>query len=688
MALPRVSRRRFLLLTFCAWVVLMTLRLATFPAPLPPTQRLELELPATFAPGTEPLIVVGKPDLAELLYVRYQPDGRIAIGHDRWGGGGEVSAPLTVAGGQRLTLEITLPALSQVIGYRESFAGGSGRMEVKVDGRLVLSRAVAPLPHAARAVWFGRNPIGGTPGRDAFSGRMFDARGAVVLPGGRPSLGPGQRLEAWRPAAAGESAALVLVAAGLAALLGWVRRGSARTVLAMGRRHAPFLAAAAVSTGWFAALLTSGTRDLVYPDTFGDFYDYQARSLLQGRLDVPERGINLEAFIHEGRYYGYFGPTPALLRLPCLLFDVGFGQLTRPSMIAAWLVALAGAYRLLGAARTLLGAPGRGWTTALFILGTGLGSTLLFLGSRAYVYHEAILWGAAFGIWALYAVVRYALAPTSGWWVGALALGMLSLHARPPTGLHALCGLGCVALLALWRGDGSRARSFGIGVAALLGIVSFNALSYAKFDTWEGCPLRLNVQYNAKRLAVVDGKQFHLVNLPFNTATYFTSPNLFIQPRFPWLLLNVSKPGPEHRSARIDYTEKTLAVPYAMTSLSLMAALSVLAWRHRPARPLMVTQFLALLPMTLAMLAAVAVTQRYTGDFVPGLVLFGAWGMAAAERLGRRWRVVVGTLLFIATAWSVMLQALFALHYQGVVVWGIPPEGRERYQALQRWCDG
>src|SRR5207248_5632660 len=77
-------------------------------------------------------------------------------------------------------------------------------------------------------------------------------------------------------------------------------------------------------------------------------------------------------------------------------------------------------------------------------------------------------------------------------------------------------------------------RHFAIGLFSVVGVASFNGLSYLKFDTIDGCPLRLNVQYDAARLARIDGKQFHLVNLPVAWETYITQPNFKLDSHFPF----------------------------------------------------------------------------------------------------------------------------------------------------------
>jgi hypothetical protein len=91
--------------------------------------------------------------------------------------------------------------------------------------------------------------------------------------------------------------------------------------------------------------------------------------------------------------------------------------------------------------------------------------------------------------------------------------------------------------------------------------------------------------------------------------------------------------------------------------------------------------------MILAMLAAIAVTQRYTADFCPFLICAAALGCAAVEQCGQRTRIASSMLLSVATLWAVALTAAITLHYQGEMVWGAPNGTRERYQHLQRTVD-
>src|SRR5207248_9886802 len=174
-----------------------------------------------------------------------------------------------------------------------------------------------------------------------------------------------------------------------------------------------------------------------------------------------------EAFIAHGRRYGYFGPTPALLRMPFVIFDLGFGRLSRSYMCVYFVALLIGCQLLLrdvtrlttgtgsvalrgsaGIARG--GAKPSGWSTVVLTVSVGLGSTLFYVGSRAYIYHEAILCGAMFAVFGCWCALRHFEKPDGGWWLGSLACGTLSVHARPPAGLFALTFLGFVAAWHLW----------------------------------------------------------------------------------------------------------------------------------------------------------------------------------------------------------------------------------------------
>src|SRR6185436_9489332 len=100
----------------------------------------------------------------------------------------------------------------------------------------------------------------------------------------------------------------------------------------------------------------------------------------------------------------------------------------------------------------------------------GAGAIPLYLASRSVVYHEAELWGAAFAIGALAAVVAVVVrpAPRAIAWAGVMAA--LAVSTRFSVGLAPVAALGLLAALELvrvLRGGGDR-RIAGLLVAAAI----------------------------------------------------------------------------------------------------------------------------------------------------------------------------------------------------------------------------
>jgi hypothetical protein len=679
--------------------------------PLPSPLTFELELAAPGQPGTtEPLIVTGRAGAGDFLFVRHLPDGAIAVGYESWGEPGQFSEPLPVHADRRLRFTVATPGLTQVRGI---FAPPTDRLQVTVNG---VEKFNAPVSHHLRLpdhIWFAENPIGGT----ACGATL---RGTLRLPDGRelrgsptPLLSWSARTRAWLTISRWQAVFAGLL--GLATYLLWPRlrwatwfrvgalaaRGpralaadpAGARFLEFVRAHRTFAVTGALATFAFAWMVSYGTLALIQPETFADFYDHQATSLLQGRLDVPRAGISGEAFIHDGKVYGYFGLAPAILRLPFVIYNAAFGELTRAFMVAGFAAALVACHLLL---RTVYSLSGRGQppggATIGLVTAAGLGSTLYFLGSRAYVYHEAILWGITFALFGSWAAFRHLAAPGGRWWMGSLVCGILSVHARPPTGLFALTLLGVVALILLVRDRrvaGMVRRQLLVGALCGAGVFSFNVVSYLKFRTFEGCPLRYNVQYDAARLARIDGKQFHLVNIPIAIESYLLQPNFRLEAGFPYFYIAPGLPSVPWLETKIDYHDNTLGFPYAMPGLVWLAvAGGMLALTRVPAlRGAVLATWAAALPMTLAMFAAIAITHRYTADFCPLLIVAAVGGLAAGDNLTGIWRRIFLAVTAVCIGASVLITLAITLHYQGHEVWGVPDEIKAKYAALRQGID-
>ena len=678
--------------------------------PLPAQLTLRVEFPAG-VPGTaEPLVTTGVRGAGDLLAVRYLDAATGVLVHDTWGVGGPVSAPFALEPGKPRELVLQLPTFAIITGPKPR---DKRPLRVALDGRPLLDTPVFYHRRFPPDIAFGRNPIGGTIAGPSFRGRL-------ILPDGRALEGGPEKLFSsldrlpylvrGRVGGVARDVVLSLAAGALAFGLALVRTRRAPIPVFPVHTTAPhraFLLTTAIATLAFTAVLTGGTFRLLYPESFGHFYDHQAAALLQGRLDVPPSALDGEAFVFEGKTYGYFGPTPALLRLPFVALGLGFGQLSRAFMVGYFVASLAALYLLLIHAQRLATGPGS-WpsrfNTVVLTATAGLGTTLFFVASRAYTYHEAILCGIAAALWAsLFALRWLESPPRRGAWLAALACGLASVHARPPVGLFALSMLGCVALtltVRAWLGGSANAsdlsparfaaalRPFGVAVLAGLGVLSFNGLSYLKFRSFDGAPLRYHVQYHPERLAHIEGRNFHLSNLPFNASSYFWRPDFELRRTFPYFFIHAA--GPEiYPAARIDLAEPVAAIPYTMPALAFLAVVGgVVATRRWPAaRPPLAVTLGALTPMTLALLAAVAVSQRYTGDFCPGLLVAAAFGLVAFEILMPRPRLAARSAVVMLLVLSVLITLALTLHYQGEGVWGVPDDIKQRYELLRATFD-
>src|SRR5260370_3824523 len=174
----------------------------------------------------------------------------------------------------------------------------------------------------------------------------------------------------------------------------------------------------------------------------------QGHGLLHLRWDVPAKQVAFEGFLVDGKTYVYFGPVPALLRLPVVaITDSLDGRLTQVSMLAAFAVAIVFVTRLSWRIRGLV----RGdapvsrlelWAVGGYVFLIATGSVMLFLASRAFVYHETELWGAALALAAYDAILGVLLEPSRRWIILAGLWSSAAFLTRATVGAGPLVTLG------------------------------------------------------------------------------------------------------------------------------------------------------------------------------------------------------------------------------------------------------
>jgi hypothetical protein len=672
----------------------------TYP-PLPRELTFYLTLPIGNPQHPDPIVATGWVGKGDFLLVSYGSAQTATFFYQSWGNPGISSPTVTFRPGVRIKVQLEMPAL---VHAGRSTQAKTAPLRLRLDGMDVFHQEVPFNACEPSRIFFAENPVGGP--TVGLTSRSLIATGDGRRIQGNPDAlcTVGAKLAHWLRTSWWHLLPILLTSAGIT----WVARRisqprQATTFLTHGwtapaaRTHGMLLLFAAVNVTVFTWLMTGGKFRLVYPDAFGAFYDYQAESLLHGRLDVPLESLESEVFTVNRKHYGYFGPTPALLRLPFAVCGLGFGHLTRSFMAAHYLACLLAAYAMLRhIVRQQRGdeATPSPWAGALLMVSTGLGSTLLFLASRAYVYHEAILCGVAFALWGSYFALRYLDHTRARWWVGSLVCGILALQARPPAGLFALGFLGVVALahlVAARRQRITRYQPVIVGAAAMAGVSTLFIVAYLKFGTIHGNPVKYNPQYTAERLAKIEGKSFHVANVRHNVDVYFLRPGIEMGARLPFCIFDVKKR--EYPGAKIDLDEHTAGMPYTMAGLfAMFATAGIGAVQVKQSRHPIVLLVLATLPLVVVMLTFIATSQRYTADFCPPLIIGAGFGLAFIDGLAGAKRVALLSTLGVLTAFAFIITQGLAFHYQVSLVWGVPEELSNNFihlrEIVDRWFPG
>ncbi|MES2693160.1 MAG: hypothetical protein V4773_06780 [Verrucomicrobiota bacterium] len=672
--------------------------------PVAPSITLEVRFPVGVPGEREPLLCTGMWSEGDLLVVRYLDEKTAVLSYDHWGAGGPDSPPFELLPDTPRTLEIAMPSFTT---FEKPPAGTRAPLRVTLDGRELFALDVLFHGRQPKQIYFGANSIGATASQ-YFRGQLRRPGGHAIRGGPESHFTAAELGRFWVRTSPLQVLRAAVYGAAVGGLVWWLtawflnRPPRAQPYfpppvpdipvdpLQLRRSRRWFFGSLAVCTFLYTWLVTLGSFQFNYAEIFGNFYDYQAASFLQGRLDVPEDAIGGEAFEAKGKLYGYFGPTPALLRLPFVAAGVAFGKLSRALMVLYFIAALVAAYRLLGeASRPRVPSP---FAVVLLVASAGLGSTIFFVGCRSYVFHEAILAGITFALWSCWCSLRHLRTPARRWWVWALIFGVLSLHSRPPTGLFALTLLGVVVVFLAWHERPRRLlRHAGVGVLCFVGLLTLNGMAYLKFGLFDPAPLRISRPYqDLRRISYIEGKSFHLVNIDYNIDTYVVRANVRLEPNFPWIFLGTRRPHRGFPESKIDLPDHTLAMPYAMPSLFALATLGCLAAIiFLPGtRAGVLVLWVAVMPMSLALFAAIATAQRYTGDWVPFLVAAAAFGLAAVESAPPRWRFALRVALVLLALAGFAVEAALTLHYQGEILWGVPEEVQQRYQHLRRSIDG
>ena len=394
-------------------------------------------------------------------------------------------------------------------------------------------------------------------------------------------------------------------------------------------------------------------RKTVYED---NFYDLQARAMFHGHLWLAKGAIGIEAFVHGGHEYTYFGLFPSIVRMPILAVTSSLdGKLTAPFMLVAWLLTALFVSLLLWRVRMVMrGAVvlGRLEATAFgLLIATVLGGTvLMFLAATPFVFNEDLAWSVCLTIGSLFALLGVVERPSWGRVAFSFVLVLAANLDRATTGWA--CVVAAV-LIGVWfglkrLGDENRRWCLPMVGVGIVPLAVGCAVNYSKFgvlfgvSNYEQVWTHVNA-YRRKFLAANHNAEEGLIFVPSNLLAYLRPDGIRLTSYFPFITLP-SSPATAVSGVLFDRRYRTASLPSSMPLLFLLSLWGmVTAFRPHPVGKVALTRILLLSAGAAgaALMLWGYIAPRYLGDFVPFLALASAVAMVDIwRRLQRRPRSV------------------------------------------------
>ena len=388
--------------------------------------------------------------------------------------------------------------------------------------------------------------------------------------------------------------------------------------------RAPNLLPAGLVLGVILWIFTmTGGRQIFVSEVLSKAYDSQAEHFLRGDVGVDEDAISHEAMVVDGKVRMYFGPFPAFLRIPLnYIYPGGRGHWSRISGFCAGMIALAAFAGLVRMALRASQLSGRwqSWLGNASLVGFALGSPLLLLLGNLSIYDEAIIWGLAWSLAALYFALRSRDAEGFVLTRSLLAFSFCAgaaLLSRATFGAPFLL-IAPVLALRLFRTNPVRnlaALFLPLGAAFLF----YLFLTYARFGDLSGMPMRYSTNPEQREFAVKHGL-FRLERISYSVADYFIL-------RWPEL----QRDPPFVKAGRQSYDYPTLYVmPFSETYSSLLwcsswivlGAVMGVTMLLRPGGAAGVDRAIGAIffIQVLVILSFMGLAQRYLAEFFPFLV--------------------------------------------------------------------
>src|SRR4029077_11276953 len=371
---------------------------------------------------------------------------------------------------------------------------------------------------------------------------------------------------------------------------------------------------------WFYT--TTGGGQVLVKEVLGDAYDSQAEHFLRGDVDVDAEAIGHEEMSVNDHVRMYFGPFPALVRLPLnFAYPAGRGKWSRISGFCAVVVALFAVAGLVGRAlrSSPLSSRGRNWLGNACVVGFALGSPLLLLLGNLSIYDEAIIWGLAWSLAALYFTFRSRQADGAALTRSLLGFSLCAAGALLSRITFGIPFILIGPLLALKLGREKRlinllALFLPLGAA----LVFYVWLSYARFGTLIG----VNYDYYVNPVHSEFAHRYGMFSprrIPYSFADYFSLRLPSLEHRPPFVAADrhfykypslFSNPDSEVYISLLQSSSWLVFAAIMGIMCLVRRKVDLLGWGIAAA---FVVQFLCIL-------SYFVLAQRYAADFYPFLI--------------------------------------------------------------------
>jgi hypothetical protein len=434
-------------------------------------------------------------------------------------------------------------------------------------------------------------------------------------------------------------------------------------------------------SGLLWVFTTTGGRQIFVKEVLGGAYDSQAEHFLRGDVDVDLEAIGHEAMIVNGKVRMYFGPFPALLRLPLnFVYPAGHGRWSRISGFCAGVMAF---FAVAGLVRTALcssplSSHARNWLGNACVIGFTLGSPLLLLLGNLSIYNEAIIWGLALSLAAIFFAFRSRKAEGS-----ALTRALLGFSVCAGGALLSRVTFGApFILIAVFLALGIRPENRITNLVALVlplcAAVTFHLwLSYARFGNLTG----VNFDYYINPVHSEFAHKFGVFSprrIPYSFADYFSLrfPSFQRDPPF----VRADRHSYDYPSLYSnDFSEVYLSVPWCSGWLVFTAILGITClFRRKRADLFERGAAVALFVQFLCILSYFLLAQRYAADLYPFLIFCLIIFLLSGGVALRRSRHVMIALVGL----SVVVNSLATVSWLVDADQNVPPETRAAWEKL------